>query len=281
MFRFGFSEENDGGLERYNEADGLEWKKATEEFPTVTEPPKNTSLFICGDLTLLHVVAEDVIKQLPVEDSVVQAELLHSDLLPAKYEGGFKIWECTYDLAQFLLSAPDVKFAGCRVLDLGCGAGLLGMLALRFGANVHFQDYDISVIQSITIPNVLLNAPDKLASCRFFSGDWESFVQLTAPEDLKYDYILTSETIYNSSNYNKLCSVFKTRLKKNGTVYLAAKTYYFGVGGGMRQFEQVLHSHGCFNTEVCWKCSQGVQREILRILPKIEELGKGHGEQLS
>lgn len=33
------------------------------------------------------------------------------------------------------------EFAGKTVLDLGCGAGVLGILALNAGANVHFQDY--------------------------------------------------------------------------------------------------------------------------------------------
>lgn len=28
-----------------------------------------------------------------------------------------------------------------NVLDLGCGAGILGLLALQAGATVHFQDY--------------------------------------------------------------------------------------------------------------------------------------------
>lgn len=33
------------------------------------------------------------------------------------------------------------EFRECNVLDLGCGAGILGILALQNGASVHFQDY--------------------------------------------------------------------------------------------------------------------------------------------
>lgn len=35
--------------------------------------------------------------------------------------------------------------ANQQVLDLGCGAGILGILALKAGATVHFSDY-VSII---------------------------------------------------------------------------------------------------------------------------------------
>lgn len=60
--------------------------------------------------------------------------------------GGAKVWECTQDLGLFLANTVDEKnllsdFAEKRVLDLGCGAGILGILALKAGSTVHFQDY--------------------------------------------------------------------------------------------------------------------------------------------
>lgn len=83
------------------------------------------------------------------------------------YEGGLKIWECTKDLCDYLTeslplvesekSEPVFKIPGVVVeeevntliksfqhklcLDLGCGAGILGILCLQNGAKVHFQDY--------------------------------------------------------------------------------------------------------------------------------------------
>lgn len=53
--------------------------------------------------------------------------------------GGLKLWECTHDLATYLDSS---QLSGKSVLDLGCGIGLLGILALRMNAEtVYFQDY--------------------------------------------------------------------------------------------------------------------------------------------
>jgi predicted RNA methylase len=55
--------------------------------------------------------------------------------------GGLKIWECTRDLADFLIH-QGINLSGKHVLDLGCGTGLLGILAMHLGAqSVHFQDY--------------------------------------------------------------------------------------------------------------------------------------------
>lgn len=56
--------------------------------------------------------------------------------------GGAKIWECTQDLGELLCKEKIIEnFANKKVLDLGCGAGILGILALQNGAKVHFQDY--------------------------------------------------------------------------------------------------------------------------------------------
>jgi len=68
---------------------------------------------------------------------------------------------------------------GKKLLELGCGHGLPGIYALKYGANVHFQDYNEEVIEQLTIPNVFLNFPEKkendlISRIRFFSGDWNS-----------------------------------------------------------------------------------------------------------
>lgn len=63
--------------------------------------------------------------------------------------GGAKVWECTETVGEYLTKGDNKKslideFKGKTVLDLGCGAGILGILALQNGASVHFQDYVIS-----------------------------------------------------------------------------------------------------------------------------------------
>lgn len=65
--------------------------------------------------------------------------------------GGFKLWECAVDLAQYLCreysldklitskTDPNFELVGRRVLELGCGQGLPGLVPLLAGAEVHFQ----------------------------------------------------------------------------------------------------------------------------------------------
>uniref|UniRef100_A0A1B6KCG5 protein-histidine N-methyltransferase n=1 Tax=Graphocephala atropunctata TaxID=36148 RepID=A0A1B6KCG5_9HEMI len=179
----------------------------------------------------------------------------------SSFSRGLKVWECTRDIANYLERA---EVSGRSVLDLGCGVGLLGILALKLGADqVYFQDYNADVLRYATIPNIQLNTePSWLTNCRFFSGDWESFAELA---QFTCDLIVTSETIYNPDNYLKLHSTIQRLLKPSGTALVGAKTYYFGVGGSTRQFEKLVEEKGVFNVEVVWRCSLGVQREILKL----------------
>ena len=57
--------------------------------------------------------------------------------------GGFKIWECTFDLITYLESNIQQYSIdeNTRILDLGCGSGLLGLYCLRRRASVTFQDF--------------------------------------------------------------------------------------------------------------------------------------------
>lgn len=119
-----------------------------------------------------------------------------------------------------------------------------------------------------TIENVLLNfqetKSETLQRCKFYAGDWSKFIEATKIDD-KYDLILTSETIYNTENYGKLLDVLKTKLKHNGVALVAAKTYYFGVGGGCRDFEKLIKDDGSLQSEVVFVVSENVQREILKV----------------
>lgn len=239
------------------------------------EPVDYTENLILPGCKLKLIRFEKALHDLRMQNctNILEAESQHSDLIPAKYEGGLKIWECCYDLNQYLFE-NNVEFQGKCVLDLGCGNGVVGLVALLKNSIVHFQDYNIEVIKTVTIPNVLLNFDDResvLKRCQFFCGDWASFAKLRSwneHEFVRYDLILTSETIYNPDNHKKLYEVFKQRLKEDGVGFIAGKSYYFGVGGGMRQFQNLIEEDGIFDVEIVWKNRKGLQKEILKITRK-------------
>ncbi|KAM9238814.1 histidine protein methyltransferase 1 homolog [Leptosomus discolor] len=221
----------------------------------------------------------------------------HSDLIPGVYEGGLKIWECTFDLIDYF-SEAKIRFTNKTVLDLGCGAGLLGIVALKGKAEkVHFQDYNSTVIDKITLPNAVANCvsegsrtgsgdgrktskppskrpkraeclPDALTRCRFFSGEWSEVSQLLLSSSkpfAKYDLILTSETIYNPDYYSALHDTLVQLLDKNGRVYLASKVHYFGVGGGIYLFEKFVEDRNVFRTSIVKTIDKGLQRCIMEM----------------
>ncbi|XP_015122438.1 histidine protein methyltransferase 1 homolog [Diachasma alloeum] len=278
MFKFGFSDDNSPAATGNNETAKLDWFPAREiqiSGEKISELPGEDDTIntaFCG-IHLKLVRSDNVAFNLESDEheNIIKAEMQHSDLLPAIYEGGLKIWECTNDLSQYLIT-QKVDLKSKKVLDLGCGAGVLGIITLLKGAIAHFQDYNSEVIQLVTIPNILLNLKDRdllKENCRFFSGDWAAFTELFCEkfprEEGKYDVILSSETIYNSENHEKLYQVFKRCLKEDGVGYIAGKTYYFGVGGGMRQFENLISQDGAFDVETVWTSEQGLQREILKL----------------
>uniref|UniRef100_A0A8D9EQH8 protein-histidine N-methyltransferase n=1 Tax=Cacopsylla melanoneura TaxID=428564 RepID=A0A8D9EQH8_9HEMI len=218
------------------------------------ESESKINISTVSDIKLIHT---------PLFEYESITNIAHTDLKPNVYEGGYKIWECTFDLLNFVRNNVDI--CAKRVLDLGCGAGLLGLYTLlNDAAHVSFQDYNQEVVESLTLPNILLNTQD-LSKCKLYHGDWSS---LTEVIDTKFDIILTSETIYSVTNHNKLISVFKNLLNSTGCVYLAAKIYYFGVGGCIYDFEKLLVEHD-FETTTVWEQNEGVKRKIIKIQFKI------------
>ncbi|KJA26922.1 hypothetical protein HYPSUDRAFT_132346 [Hypholoma sublateritium FD-334 SS-4] len=185
-----------------------------------------------------------------------------SDLVPGVYEGGLKTWECSLDLVEYLDGLKDGpeynSFTGKKILDVGCGTGVPSMYVLRElleclepnekGATkteIHLQDYNASVLQLMTLPNMLLtwypyryttndsetaptidlNVPgeviitpqlksaflESLASLnitlRFFSGSWDTFSPIETAGKSGYDVLLTSETIYRTESLGPLINL--------------------------------------------------------------------------
>lgn len=211
---------------------------------------------------------------------VQQAQKASSDLIAGVYEGGMKIWECALDLATFLLS-DNALCSGRRVMELGCGVGLPGVCALLQGARlVAFQDYNVEVLTSRTIPTAFCNGAPKnrqfqnveefLRVCQFCYGDWGKLVQKMNQNGCQwkhgFDVILASETIYCRESYHNFLSALKYFLQPSGVVYLAAKSYYFGVGGSVAEFQEFVSTDGYFDVdEVAAFGHDTVHRTILTL----------------
>lgn len=108
-----------------------------------------------------------------------------SDIIPGVYEGGYKVWECSLDLAQFMLHDNWNRIlpspSSSSAIELGCGHGVPGMVALKLGyRSVVFSDLNEQVIAEATMPNIFLNffgeqhcSDSAVGEVQCFSGDWE------------------------------------------------------------------------------------------------------------
>uniref|UniRef100_A0A914VLD5 protein-histidine N-methyltransferase n=1 Tax=Plectus sambesii TaxID=2011161 RepID=A0A914VLD5_9BILA len=188
----------------------------------------------------------------------------HSDLTAGVYEGGFKVWEGAIDLCNYLDSSVQAEeIAEKSVLELGCGAGLPGIYAAKKNAKfVSFQDFNQSVLDCFTRTNVQLNSVN-LDRCRFVAGDWVDCLQ--SFEGQKYDIVLTAETIYSEASFTKLHDIIDRTLADDGIVLIAAKLYYFGVGGSVPAFMDFVKRQGRLNVQDVWTSDTAVPRKILKL----------------
>jgi len=221
-----------------------------------------------------------------------------SDVVAGTYEGGLKLWECAEDLSEYLCregrvvddvegactssgDAAPLQLRGARVLELGCGHGIPGIVAALGGAReVCFQDYNEEVLDAATKPNVDANVNARLASnadaaslpaLRYFAGDWGSLAGPLLNHAEPFDLVLAAETVYDLSGSSRLLALLKEVTHPDrGRVLVAAKAYYFGVGGGSREFARLVQDDGHFDCQVVWASQDGVSniREILELRPR-------------
>ncbi|MDZ7684915.1 MAG: class I SAM-dependent methyltransferase [Gammaproteobacteria bacterium] len=120
----------------------------------------------------------------------------HKDVRRLKREGyvaeihGNKFWNTTYIAMSYLKKHPLEP--GSRVLDLGCGWGLLGIYcADNFDAEVTGIDADANVLPYLDL-HAELNGVE-------MEGKKMSFEQLTVKELKKYDVLVGVEICFWTS----------------------------------------------------------------------------------
>lgn len=186
------------------------------------------------------------------------------DIQKGKYEGGFKVWECSGDLIKFISEDRLVhellhrknsrKF---KALELGAGSSLPSITLLsriigdedfNLPYRIHVQDYNWQVLASLTLINFAINLPlDYLEalirtnSLRFYHGPWKNWQGHS-----RYDLIMMSEVIYNAESFESLHTLLANSLKKSGYVVIATKNTYFGLTGGLGPWINFIKSKDRF-----------------------------------
>ena len=101
--------------------------------------------------------------------------------------------------------------AGARVLELGCGVGLVGLAALARGGHVDLTDYEQ---QSVTVAeyNARLNGFQNFSA---FTLDWRQ------PPRTTYPIILGCDLLYEQRNLVPILDLLEVMLEPGGICWLA------------------------------------------------------------
>lgn len=273
-FTFSFDEEKQET--EYEEREGKEARQHTlEEIVQALPVTISLSTIKIGATTLPRRELWDIKHQImtQTDDSVLEY-MAADDVIHGIYEGGFKTWECSIDLAAHLDTLPQ------SFCELGCGSAMPSLILFKKALQenksvcIILQDYNVEVLQYSTIPNFYLVwagavAEDVTVDENAFledlkrrnieiiciSGSWSQAMA----DMISVDLILASETIYSPHYLKSLITV----LHKAKRSLIAAKTIYFGVGGGVNEFIALLPTQMTHRT--VHTTTTGVQRIILEI----------------
>jgi predicted nicotinamide N-methyase len=119
------------------------------------------------------------------------------------------LWPAARMLAKVILQGTWLP--GTEVLEVGCGLGLPGIVALSRGLKVTFSDYDACALR-FAADNARLNGYHDF---HLLQLDWRN-----PPKDLRMPLILASDLIYELRNVPPLVAFVKKVLSPGGACLL-------------------------------------------------------------
>jgi len=127
------------------------------------------------------------------------------------------IWPSARMLGKAILREDWTRYAAIdgtlpEALEIGCGLGLPGIVALKMGLRVTFSDYDILAME-YAAANAKING---FRNYRTLPVDWRS-----PPDDLKVGVVLASDVIYEARNIDPLLNCLRRVLLPGGFCLMA------------------------------------------------------------
>jgi predicted nicotinamide N-methyase len=124
---------------------------------------------------------------------------------------GVVLWPAAIALAHEIVSRADA-FRGARILELGAGTGLPGIVAASFGASVVQTDRQ-ELAMTLCRQNGERNG---VTSIEYRFADW-----LTWEDPTRYDWIVGSDILYSDASHEALLGIFEHNLAPGGRVLVS------------------------------------------------------------
>jgi predicted nicotinamide N-methyase len=183
------------------------------ELPPSRPPMPETPRDALGELVHEKVIVEDrtfLISRPGQSDRLLDHPSVRSAFVADEYMPYWAdLWPAARMLAKALLRQPWP--AGQRALEVGCGLGLPGVVALSAGLRVTFSDYDATALH-FAAHNARANGFTDFDVLRM---DWRY-----PPAGLRFPVILASDLIYEMRNVAPLVALIQTMLEPAGVCLL-------------------------------------------------------------
>jgi len=163
-----------------------------------------------------------------------------------------KVWEASWVLADFLAGIPADPEK--RLIEIGCGLGLVGVVAASFGHKVVMTEHNPGAIE-FARANADLN---HCTGMEIIDLDWNSPSLYS-----RFDYIIGSEVVYNEKDFEPLRHLFERLLKPEGEVILCE-----GIRRTSLDFFKEMQRH--FDLKAQQKSIRSPEKTVLAILCRMK-----------
>ena len=127
-----------------------------------------------------------------------------------------RVWPAGLGLAAYVIErfGPG-GLRGRRVLDLGCGVGLIGIVCARLGADVTFLDREAGALAAVR-RNCRRNG---IGPAQTIGGDWNHGGNRLPPD--RYDLVVGGDVVYDDVEWPAIGTGLLRTLRADGSALLA------------------------------------------------------------